>query len=185
MKKLINSSFSLYITWVLCYTFNSQGRSDFDEPCRKKVLSTKLSDQIENIIHDMLEATGGTAKIRRNELANTLGCVPSQINYVIHTRFNGKSGYIVESRRGGGGGILIKRVDQPKGAYIERIMTEDSLSQQDISVLLSNLMNNDIVNQREMQLIKIATSDKFLPDSQPQKNFMRALLFKDLLTILY
>jgi Transcriptional repressor of class III stress genes len=134
----------------------------------------------------MLNHAGGTAKIRRNELACQIGCAPSQINYVIHTRFNGKTGYFVESRRGGGGGILIKRVDLSKNDYIERIllMADDSLTQQDISVLLNNLMANCMIDQREMLLIQTATSDKFLPDSQPQRNLMRALLFKNMLAIL-
>lgn len=68
-----------------------------------------LSNNIAGIIMDMLERDGYT-EIQRNELAQTLGCVPSQINYVISSRFTPEQGYIVESRRGGGGYIRISRV---------------------------------------------------------------------------
>ena len=63
----------------------------------------RISDIVARYIIDMLEENNGDAEIRRNELAETLGCVPSQINYVITSRFTPEHGYIVESRRGGGG----------------------------------------------------------------------------------
>ena len=68
-----------------------------------------LSNRIAGLLMDMLESSG-TTEIQRNELAQTLGCVPSQINYVIASRFTPEQGYIVESRRGGGGYIKITRV---------------------------------------------------------------------------
>ena len=67
-----------------------------------------LSSQITGMILEML-GNGGTVEIQRNELAQTVGCVPSQINYVIASRFTPEQGYIVESRRGGGGYIRIRR----------------------------------------------------------------------------
>ena len=63
----------------------------------------RISDSVANYILQMLNDENGIAEIQRNELANTLGCVPSQINYVITSRFTPEQGYIVESRRGGGG----------------------------------------------------------------------------------
>ena len=68
-----------------------------------------LSNQIARMILDMLNDEG-TTEIQRNELAQSIGCVPSQINYVIASRFTPEQGYIVESRRGGGGYIRIRRV---------------------------------------------------------------------------
>lgn len=67
-----------------------------------------LSKEIAGMILDML-SDSGTTEIRRNDLAEQLGCVPSQINYVISSRFTPEHGYIVESRRGGGGYIKITR----------------------------------------------------------------------------
>ncbi|MBQ7931308.1 MAG: CtsR family transcriptional regulator, partial [Clostridia bacterium] len=69
-----------------------------------------LSDHIARLINEMLEEGGGQAEVRRNDLAAKLGCVPSQINYVMSTRFSPERGYIVESRRGGNGYIRITRV---------------------------------------------------------------------------
>ena len=69
-----------------------------------------VSDIIAGFIDDMLSETGGTAELQRADLANKFNCVPSQINYVIATRFSPEHGYIVESRRGGGGYIRITRV---------------------------------------------------------------------------
>ena len=58
----------------------------------------RISDSVANYILQMLNDENGTAEIQRNELANTLGCVPSQINYVITSRFTPEQGYIVESQ---------------------------------------------------------------------------------------
>ena len=68
-----------------------------------------LSSQITGMILEML-GNGGTIEIQRNELAQTIGCVPSQINYVLSSRFTPEHGYMIESRRGGGGYIRIRRV---------------------------------------------------------------------------
>ena len=68
------------------------------------------SDRIARFILDALESADGTAELQRSSLADRFGCVPSQINYVIATRFSPERGYMVESRRGGGGYIRITRV---------------------------------------------------------------------------
>ncbi|MBR3575852.1 MAG: CtsR family transcriptional regulator, partial [Clostridia bacterium] len=68
-----------------------------------------ISDIIENFIKEMM--TDNTATLKRNELADKFNCVPSQINYVISTRFTSEQGYIVESRRGGGGYITIRKIN--------------------------------------------------------------------------
>ena len=68
-----------------------------------------ISDIIEQFIREALEEDN-SVNLQRNELASRFGCVPSQINYVISTRFNPEKGYIVESRRGGGGYIRIRRI---------------------------------------------------------------------------
>ena len=70
----------------------------------------RLSDIIEEFLKELMEGMDGAIEIQRNELANRFRCVPSQINYVIDTRFTTEKGYYVESRRGGGGYIKIKRI---------------------------------------------------------------------------
>ena len=70
----------------------------------------RISDIIEDFIKDLLEESDDSVEIKRNELAEHFHCVPSQINYVISTRFKPSQGYYVESKRGGGGNIKIKKV---------------------------------------------------------------------------
>ena len=82
----------------------------------------RISDSVANYILQMLNDENGIAEIQRNELANTLGCVPSQINYVITSRFTPEQGYIVESRRGGGGYIRIIRRSMTKSDLIMHIV---------------------------------------------------------------
>src|SRR5690606_12275077 len=73
-----------------------------------------ISDLIEQYLKQMLQdSSEGTVEIQRNELADRFSCVPSQINYVISTRFTLEKGYLVESKRGGGGYIRIQRIELP------------------------------------------------------------------------
>ena len=77
-----------------------------------------LADQIAKLIEEMLEEGGGSLDLRRNEMALRLGCVPSQISYVITSRFTPERGYIIESRRGGGGHIRIVRKQMHRDEYL-------------------------------------------------------------------
>ena len=82
----------------------------------------RISDEIAAyILHRMEQAENGAADLRRNELAEQLGCVPSQITYVLTSRFTPQQGYVVESRRGGGGYIRIRRVT-PQGVQNTPLM---------------------------------------------------------------
>lgn len=82
----------------------------------------RISDSVANYILQLLDQAGGIAEIQRNELAGFLGCVPSQINYVLTSRFTPEQGYLVESRRGGGGYIRITRLKLSKADMIMHIM---------------------------------------------------------------
>ena len=77
-----------------------------------------MSDIIADMILDMFDDNTSTVQIQRNDLANQIGCVPSQINYVITSRFTPEAGYRIESRRGGGGYILITRADSRENALM-------------------------------------------------------------------
>ena len=74
----------------------------------------KMSDIIADFIGEMLSDNGGVAEVQRKSLADRFSCVPSQINYVIETRFTPEHGYLVESQRGGGGYIRIVRLMDDK-----------------------------------------------------------------------
>ena len=78
-----------------------------------------LSDTIASFIDQMLNDCGGTLEIKRNDLAKKLGCVPSQINYVVASRFTPERGYLIESRRGGGGYIRIVRREIDADGIVE------------------------------------------------------------------
>ncbi len=110
-----------------------------------------LSDHIARLIEEMLEEGGGSAEVRRNDLAAKIGCVPSQINYVITSRFTPERGYTIESRRGGGGYIRIVRMQMTKSEYLMHFFQSvgKTLSERDARVYLGNLIDHGIITERE------------------------------------
>lgn len=142
----------------------------------------KLSDVIEEWIKNILE-NEEYVDLQRNELANQFNCVPSQINYVISTRFNTDNGYYVESRRGGGGYIRIKKVDLSKSEYIMHIVNSigDNISSNEAHILITNLYNNECLTENELKLINVATNDKVLQLDLDNKDKLRARILKNML----
>lgn len=108
----------------------------------------RISDSVANYILQMLNDENGIAEIQRNELANTLGCVPSQINYVITSRFTPEQGYIVESRRGGGGYIRIIRRSMTKSDLIMHIVNSigPKLDAASMRAMLRNLVETGVAS---------------------------------------
>lgn len=145
----------------------------------------RLSDLIEAFIKQRIADTDGAIEIQRNELAGQFKCVPSQINYVIDTRFTVERGYYVESRRGGGGHIRIKRMhSDDEGNYLMHIVASmgNNLSQQMAEICIHNFIDYDVISEREGLLLKAAVSDKVLGIIPlPQRDRMRAALMKNML----
>ena len=143
----------------------------------------RISDIIEDFIKDLLEESDDSAEIKRNELAEHFHCVPSQINYVISTRFKPSQGYYVESKRGGGGNIKIKKVNNNKSDYIMHIINNigKELTANEVDILLSDFLTYNIVNKTEAKLLKVATSDNVLKLSADIKDEVRARIFKNML----
>ncbi len=141
-----------------------------------------ISDIIEQFIREALEEES-SIYLQRNELASRFGCVPSQINYVISTRFTNERGYIVESRRGGGGGITIKKITVDNSNPIMHIVNSigQALDYPTAKVLISNLADYGVISKREAVLILSAMTDKVLtlPGSVAVK--LRASMFKNML----
>ena len=136
---------------------------------------------------EMLERQDGSAEIQRNELAGNLGCVPSQINYVITSRFTPEQGYIVESRRGGGGYIRISRVKMDKGTALMHIINSvgDSLDKSAAEVMLRNMLQRSLLEMSAAKLIAAALSDRTLRQvEQDKRDALRADLFKNMLLTL-
>jgi len=150
----------------------------------------RLSDVIENFIKQVISDAQGVAEIQRNELANHFNCVPSQINYVISTRFTNDMGYLVESRRGGGGFIRITRVNVTggdMGGYLMHIISAIGrrIGQQDADAFIRNFVDYEIVEPREADLMRAAVSDKILMRiAQPERDVVRADILKNMLTVL-
>ena len=124
------------------------------------------SDRIARFILDVLESADGTAELQRSSLADRFGCVPSQINYVIATRFSPERGYMVESRRGGGGYIRIVRLaatsrEELLQSLYQRIGT--SISSADAAKIIEHLKMEKIVTPEEASLMLAALSPQAVP----------------------
>ena len=122
-----------------------------------------LSNEITRMLMEMIESAG-EAEIKRNDLAQSLGCVPSQINYVISSRFTPEHGYIVESRRGGGGYIKITRLSLDSPSAI--MMTVNGIgSAADALTCRSHIMNlvsNGILSRGAARIMLAAVDDSAL-----------------------
>jgi len=147
-----------------------------------------LCDIIETFIKQMMIDTDGAIEIQRNELANQFNCVPSQINYVISTRFTTDRGYYVESRRGGGGHVRIKRINITiPGNYLMHIVSSmgSSISQQSAEVFINNFVDYDVISEREGFIMKAATSDKVIGGiPMPNRDILRATQLKNMILCL-
>ena len=143
----------------------------------------RLSDLIEDFIKDLFDDDDDSIEIQRNELAHQFNCVPSQINYVISTRFKPSQGYYVESKRGGGGNIRIKKINNSKSDYIMHIINNigNELKPNEIDILLSDLLTYNVITEQEAKLLKVATSDNVLKLSNDIKDEVRARIFKNML----
>lgn len=142
----------------------------------------RMSDMIEEFIKELFEEEN-SIEIQRNELAEQFNCVPSQINYVIATRFKPSQGYYVESRRGGGGHITIKKVNNTKSDYIMHIINNigSEITSNEVDILISDFLTYEIIEAKEAKLLKVATSDNVLQLNQQEKDKVRARIFKNML----
>lgn len=142
----------------------------------------RVSDLIEDFIKELFEEQE-RIEIQRNELAHQFNCVPSQINYVIATRFKPSQGYYVESKRGGGGNITIRKVNTNKSDYFMHIIEHigKELTANEASILISDLLSYEVINETEAKLLKVATSDNVLCLEQDTKDKVRARIFKNML----
>lgn len=124
----------------------------------KHMQSQNISDIIEKYLKSIL-ADSEHVEIRRSEIANLFNVVPSQINYVIKTRFTIQNGYLVESKRGGGGYIRIEKVNLVDDADVLDALIQvigDSITQRDAYAVVQSLYEDDVLNRREAQLILVA-----------------------------
>ena len=143
-----------------------------------------LSDTIASFIDQMLNDCGGTLEIKRNDLAKKLGCVPSQINYVVASRFTPERGYLIESRRGGGGYIRIRRVVMNHTSALMHIINSigDAVDPMTTRIILENCIESGIIPSEVAKLIATAGSASVLQAVPVEyRNTLRAALLKQLL----
>ena len=146
----------------------------------------KISDSIESFIMELLNAQD-TVELKRNELAQYFNCVPSQINYVIQTRFTTERGYTVESRRGGGGYVKISRVDFAGENIIEHVLNTvgSSVDIMTVEAIVNNLYLGEVIGSAEAKIIMTACSGSALSaiGDSALRNRVRADIFKNLLLL--
>lgn len=146
-----------------------------------------LSDKIARLIEEMLEEGGGSTEVKRNDLAAQLGCVPSQINYVITSRFTPEKGYMTESRRGGGGFIRIVRIKMTKNEYLMHFFHAigDSIDETEARAYIRNLMDHGILTEREAAITVQAVSAAALEKCPAEaKNDVRADILRRVIMML-
>ncbi|MBQ8538068.1 MAG: CtsR family transcriptional regulator [Ruminococcus sp.] len=147
----------------------------------------RMSDIVARHILEMLDECDGNAEIQRNELASVLGCVPSQINYVITSRFTPEQGYIVESRRGGGGYIRITRINTSASTAIMHIVNSigKRLDKVSAEIMINNMLQRSIINEGTARLLAAAMSERsYIEVPQQYRDFVRASIFKNMLLTL-
>ena len=147
----------------------------------------RLSDAIEQFIKDLLNEESSEVELKRNELAEYFGCAPSQINYVLATRFSPDHGYLTESRRGGGGYIKISRIHCDRGTALMHAINAigDAVDERTCRSHLINLVYLDLLSERDASLILAAAGDGVLRLVEPQRrDAVRAAIVKQMLLTL-
>ncbi|MCL2081818.1 MAG: CtsR family transcriptional regulator [Oscillospiraceae bacterium] len=143
-----------------------------------------MSDIIARFIYDELEGCKGTLEVSRGQLAERFGCVPSQINYVLSTRFSPEHGYIVETRRGGGGYIRITRVRLAPQALIMHAINAigDEIDARTAQAFLQNLTS--ALKPEILRVISAAAGDPVMRTLAPEvRGVMRASILKQCLLV--
>lgn len=144
-----------------------------------------ISDIIEQYLKKVLHVSEeNVVEIKRNEIAERFQCVPSQINYVINTRFTIEKGYIVESKRGGGGYIRIIKVETDDHAELIDQMIElipIRISQSTSEILIERLLEEQVISQREAKLIISAVDRSVLLIELPGRDELRSNILRSML----
>lgn len=143
-----------------------------------------ISDNIAAFIHEML-ANQDSVELKRNELAQYFGCAPSQINYVLSTRFSIEQGYVTSSKRGGGGYILVVRMN-PSEIDVLAIVKEQigqEITEVKAKSIIRNLFQQNFITQREASIMEAAVSQmQMIPEQL--RNYVRANLLKKMICVI-
>ena len=143
-----------------------------------------ISDVIASFIQSALDETDGVLELQRSDLAQRFNCVPSQINYVMSTRFSPEHGYIVESRRGGNGYIRITRVRTDRKTLLMHVINSigDELDAARARAIVQNLADSEAISAEAGQSLLAATGDRALRRvDRSGRDMLRADIFKQVL----
>lgn len=147
-----------------------------------------LTNMIEIFLKELLDENDGNLEIRRNELANQFDCAPSQINYVLSTRFSPNKGYYIESRRGGSGFIRIVKLSFEENYPLEQLIydnMEDSITKDQALSLIAPLLEEGVITKQEYLLISHGISNQALERIPTEnRNSIRADILKTMLLAL-
>lgn len=149
---------------------------------------SRLSNIIEAFIKELLEDSNNrTIEIQRNELADYFHCAPSQINYVLMTRFTVDKGYLIESRRGGGGYIKIVKVNVDKNQYLQILLEEigDAIGKVKAEGIIRRLVEKKWISEREGRLMAAAVNDRSINIPVNMKDQVRANILKNMLAAVF
>jgi len=147
-----------------------------------------LSDTIEAFIKELMEEEQSQIELKRNELAEYFRCAPSQINYVLATRFTPDHGYIIESRRGGGGYIRIIRVDmRDQGEQLMRLIHQrlaGGVTESEAAAIIAGLRQQGVIEAGEARLMRAAVSAEAISLPLNIKDALRAAILRNMLRTL-
>ncbi len=145
----------------------------------------RMSDIITQRILSMLEESEeNIAEIQRNELAAIVGCAPSQINYVLSSRFTPEQGYIIESRRGGGGYVRISRIKLNRSSALMHIINSvgNHLDSMEARIIIENCLQTGLISENSATLMNSALSNAVICCiPQELREFYRASVLKQML----
>ncbi len=149
---------------------------------------SNLVDQIERYLKKILQDTSqGYVVIQRSGLASQFECAPSQINYVLSTRFSVEQGYLVESRRGGGGYLRIVKLGIETPDYLDDFITnlsDGELTQNAAEGLIKRLAEEELLSKREAMLVRTVMDRETLSLQIPERDRLRARLMAAVLRTL-
>jgi len=146
------------------------------------------ADLIETYLCDLMrKSDNGVVELQRTELAQLFDCVPSQINYVIATRFTLEKGYVVESKRGGGGYIRIRRIAPEHLNRIEKLVQAvgDRIAQKEAEDIVWRLQGDEVISQREADMMRSALSRNVLILPLPDRDVVRARVLSAMLAAVF
>jgi len=148
-------------------------------------LVRNISDIIENYLKAVLEMSEeDLVEIKRSEIADKFECVPSQINYVINTRFTIERGYIVESKRGGGGYIRIIKVQtHDEAQLIDQLIAliNHRTSQVNAENIIIRLVEEKVITIREAKIMQSVLDRSVLHLELPERDELRSRMLKAML----